>query len=115
MTGFMADAGLVAGSFAGTSQDALRNAIKPDVRQGEIEREIHRLLVTAETLESLVDKAVKTVEKVTRGEPETLSGGKGAVESPIPATMLGRDLDSINGRLQSSMNILQSTIQRIEL
>jgi len=102
---FLADAAMVAGSFAGA----------PDVRQTEVEREMHKLLVTAEALESLVDKAVKAVEKVTRAEPKTAEGVGAAVVSVVPSTMLCRDLDSINGRLQSSMNILQSTIQRIEL
>ena len=88
---------------------------KEEARQSEIEREVHRLLLTAEKLEGLVNKTVKTVEKVTRGEMKDVAVSGTAAVTPVPATVLGRDLDSINGRLQSSMSILQSTIQRIEL
>lgn len=83
--------------------------------QSEIERGLRKLLDTAEELDATVEKLVGRIEKVTR-TPHPVGGpaGDGKLNA-CPATILGRDLDGLNDRIRSSMNILQSTIQRIEL
>ncbi len=87
-------------------------AIAQDVRQSEIEGQVHDLLNTAEILEKCVAVLLNRIEKVTTSEPK--SEGKNPVPCQVMNTILGR-LDSINGRIQSSISTLQSTIQRIEL
>lgn len=82
--------------------------------QSEVERELRKLLDTAEELDAVVGKLVGRIEKATRTEPAMPTAGEPAVAA-CPGTMLGRDLDGLNRRIRGSMAILLSTIQRIEL
>jgi len=82
-------------------------------RQSDVGREVSRLIQAADTLEQFVELLGKKTEKITRDE-NTAAKNESA-PAPVPATMLGRDLDAITGRLTRSMNILYSNIDRIEL
>jgi len=98
--------------YAKQAQNACAGQIQ---QQSEIERETDKLRSTAEALEMVVGKLLGSIEKVTRTEPQSPSGELKGGLAPVAATILGRNMDSINGQLRQSINILQSTIQRIEL
>lgn len=84
------------------------------IRQSEIEAQMHRLLNTSESLEKCVAVLLGRIEKVTAQDSKT-KGDAEKPNPPVPATMLGRDLASINGRIQNAITTMQSAIQRIEL
>lgn len=85
-------------------------------QQSEVERELRKLLETAEELDNTASKLIACIEKVTRPEPPV--GASTAADNRLaacPGTTLGRDLDGLNNRFRATMTALQSTIQRIEL
>ena len=111
----------IGGAFLGNADGRDAKMIKgcgtvdQAIQQPEIARQLQKLLETAEMLDAVAAKLVARIERITRPEPK---GGAKAVEGAIvvcPATILGRDLDSINTRIRATMMSLQSTIQRIEL
>ena len=85
------------------------------VQQSEVQRQMTKLLDTAEALDATAAKLVARIERIVRPEPKS---GEQATEGALvacPSTILGRDLDSLNNRIRATMVSLQSTIQRIEL
>ena len=80
----------------------------------EVERELSKLRETAEILDITVGKLCGRIESVVRSEPPSADATKGDLNAAA-STILGRNLASLNGQLRSSMAILESTIQRIEL
>lgn len=86
------------------------------VQQSEVQRQMTKLLDTAEALDATASKLIACVDKVTRPEPPMPTGPVNDQKlAACPSTILGRDLDSINNRIRNTMASLQSTIQRIEL
>lgn len=104
----------MAGAVSGVDTDFACAGRGAEVRQSEIESQVHRLLGAAETLDKCVAHLLGKIEKVTTQEQKA-DGGSEKLNRPVLGTSLGRDLDSINARIQNTINTLQSTTQRIEL
>lgn len=85
------------------------------VHQSEVERELRKLLETAEELDNTASKLIGCIEKVTRPEPPASASTADGRLAACPGTTLGRDLDGLNNRFRATMTVLQSTIHRIEL